>query len=296
MFSYKKATGILFLLLLLALVIVGCSSEGYDAAKIRKELSNLDPDDPETKMIQYGKELFDSTKTVLPEHVGNNLSCISCHGDGGLSANSPMVGVTVKYPKDRSGTWTTIEDRINGCFLRSMNGTELEMDSEEMKAMVSYMEFISKDVETVDDITWRMTNDREKVPEPNVNDGAELFVQKTCITCHAGDGSGTSDHTGPALWGEGSFNEGAGLTRLSKATAFIQNNMPKGQANTLTDQEAVDLAAFVLSHDRPEGDPEKIGDSHKDPEKDYMFKERREKLKTGEFQWTDLDVVVPKKE
>ena len=33
---------------------------------------------------------------------------------------------------------------------------------------------------------------------------------------------------------------------------YIQNNMPIGAAGTLTDQEAADLAAFILSQDRPE--------------------------------------------
>src|SRR5690625_6849997 len=52
---------------------------------------------------------------------------MSCHGDGGrgLAQNSPMVGVTAKYPKMHHDKHTTIEDRINGCFQRSMNGEKL---------------------------------------------------------------------------------------------------------------------------------------------------------------------------
>lgn len=281
----------------IALLVTACGKElGYDAAAIREDLHNLDPDDPKTAQIHKGKDLFDRTNATLPDHVGNNLSCISCHGDGGLSANSPMVGVTVKYPQDHHGKWTTIEDRINGCFVRSMNGSTIEEDSEEMKAMVAYLEFISKDVDSKEDITWRMNNNRDTVPEPNVANGQQLFVDKNCISCHAADGSGTSDHTGPALWGDGSFNEAAGMNRINKAMGFIQNNMPKGHAGTLTDQEAADLAAFILSHDRPEGDPEKVGDYHKDPSRDYITKERKEGLKTGDFKWTDLDNVKAKDE
>src|SRR5699024_8546934 len=144
------------------------------------------------------KEVFDETKEVVPEHVGNELSCLSCHGDGGLNTNSPMVGVTEKYPTEVRGEDTTIEERINGCFTRSMNGTPLDEDSRELKAMVKYFEFISEDINSEEDITWRMENKMEEVPVPNVENGGELFVKKSCISCHATDGSGTSAHTGPA--------------------------------------------------------------------------------------------------
>ena len=37
----------------------------------------------------------------------------------------------------------TIEDRIEGCMERSMNGRALPIDGREMKAMVSYLQFLS---------------------------------------------------------------------------------------------------------------------------------------------------------
>lgn len=292
----ERTTWVLFISL--SFILVSCSepatnltNSSYNVDHIRQELQDLDPDDPESEKIMYGKEIFDKTKTVLPDNVGNELSCLSCHGNGGLSPDSPMVGVTEKYPKEHHGEPTTMEDRINGCFIRSMNGKKIDEDSKEMRSMVAYFSFISKDVQTTDDITWRMKNEMEEVPTPNITEGGELFVEKNCIACHATDGSGTSDSTGPPLWGDGSFNEAAGINRLSKAAGFIQNNMPKGQAGTLTDQEAADLAAFLLSHERPEGDPDVVGDYHKDPDRDYITKERREKIQNGEFDWTELDVI-----
>jgi thiosulfate dehydrogenase len=156
--------------------------------------------------------------------------------------------------------------------------------------MEAYLEFLSKDIKSEEDITWRMTNNMEKVPEPNVSRGEELYNEKTCMACHAADGSG--DY-GPPLWGEGSFNEAAGLTRLSKAAAFIQNNMPKGKPGTLTDQDAADIAAFLLSHERPIADPKKVGDYHLSPERDYLTKERRKKIRNDAFDWTTLEPVIP---
>lgn len=280
---------IIFLSFLLFIAACNPQSDGelYNKNDIRHNLEGLDADSE----VLYGKEIFDNTKEVVPDNVGNELSCLSCHGDGGLNQNSPMVGVTKKFPMERRGDYTTIEDRINGCFIRSMNGTELEEDSKELNAIVAYFDFISEGIHSEDDITWRMENEMEDMPAPDVVDGEELFVDKNCISCHATDGSGTSDHTGPPLWGDDSFNVAAGMAKIEKAAGFIQNNMPKGEAGTLTDQEAADLAAYVLSHDRPDGDPNKVGDYHEDPDRTYMTEDRREKIRDGTFNWEALDSV-----
>jgi thiosulfate dehydrogenase len=58
------------------------------------------------------------------------------------------------------------------------------------------------------------------------------------------------------VWGRDSYNKGAGMHHVPTAAAFIKANMPLGQPNTLTDQEAWDVAAFVNSQPRP-GDPRK---------------------------------------
>lgn len=290
----EKRVWIIFILL--TIIAVACHQPGSNLTskekEIREKINALDSNNDHDSEILYGKKVFDDTQTVVPDNVGNELSCMSCHGDGGLAPNSPMIGVTEKYPQMRRGEHTTIEDRINGCFIRSMNGDELEEGSKELEAMVAYFEFISEGVQSEDDITWRMTNEMEEVPEPDVENGEELFVEKNCIACHATDGSGTSDHTGPALWGDGSFNVAAGMAKIEKAAAFVQNNMPKGEAGTLTDQEAADLAAYLLSHERPDGDPDKVGDYHESEERSYMTKDRREQIRNGTFDWSSLDVII----
>ncbi|GIN73358.1 hypothetical protein J14TS2_38330 [Bacillus sp. J14TS2] len=66
--------------------------------------------------------------------------------------------------------------------------------------------------------------------------------------------------------------------------------MPKGKEGTLTDQQAADLAAFILTQKRPVAD-QKVGDYNLDPDLDYITKDRRGKIRKGEFDWTELDVV-----
>ena len=62
----------------------------------------------------------------------------------------------------------------------------------------------------------------------------------------------------PPLWGDHSFNWGAGMGDIQNAAGFIKANMPLGQGGTLTDSQAWDVAMFMDSHERPQ-DPRFTG-------------------------------------
>jgi thiosulfate dehydrogenase len=42
------------------------------------------------------------------------------------------------------------------------------------------------------------------------------------------------------------------MARLSNAAAFVKVSMPLGQGNTLSDKEAVDVAAYFTRQPRPD--------------------------------------------
>src|SRR5690625_640040 len=296
-----------FIIIMSLLIIVGCTANNEDTENAAKgdntdehsppSMDNLDPDDPMTAAIQYGEEIFNETNVVLPENVGNELSCQSCHADGGLSDSSSLVGVVADYPqyRPREGIVFTLEARINGCMVRSMNGEMIQNNSEEMRALVAYMTYISKGVEIGQERPWVTVNSMDEVPEPNVESGEELYEKKNCLTCHGDDGQGTGANSGPALWGENSFNDGAGMGRLTKMAGYLQNNMPIGAEYELTDQEAADLAAYILMHDRPvwEGHDEDFPNGNRPT--DIITQDRRDQIQKGEFDWSEIDNIVPAK-
>ncbi len=78
----------------------------------------------------------------------------------------------------------------------------------------------------------------------------------------------------PALWGDDSYNWGAGMHRIDSAAAYIKTNMPLGNYVKLTDQQAWDVAAFMNSHERPQ-DPRFTGD----------LAETTERFHGGEFDY-----------
>lgn len=257
------------------------------------------PEGPEGEAILRGYDLVNNTSEVLRseaasaedgERMVNALSCTSCHAGAGMEENSSsMVGISAVYPMfiGRSGQIVTLEERINGCMVRSMNGEKFAEDDEDLDAMVAYLTYISEGVPVGADLPWRHRNNLEDLPTPNVDDGEKVY-QQSCISCHAGDGAGTGSNTGPALWGDDSFNDGAGIARMTKMAGYIQNNMPVGAEKTLTDQEASDLAAYILSQDRPEWKNHDKDWPNGGRPTDIMDKERRDQVQDGTIDWDEV--------
>ncbi|WP_339748620.1 c-type cytochrome [uncultured Rubinisphaera sp.] len=81
----------------------------------------------------------------------------------------------------------------------------------------------------------------------NSNRGKKLYAEK-CADCHCKQGQGTEE--GPPIWGQNSYNDGAGLSRNDKLAAWLLVAMPLGDTD-LAEQEALDIAAFVNSHPLP---------------------------------------------
>ena len=200
-----------------------------------------------------------------------------------------MVSMSAVYPMyiGRSGQMVTLEERINGCMVRSMDGQKFAADDEDLDAMVAYLTYISEGIPVGAELEWRHQNTIDDLPTPDVDNGEKLY-QQSCIACHGESGEGTGSNTGPKLWGDGSFNDGAGIARMTKMAGYVQKNMPVGQENTLSDQEASDLAAYILSQDRPEWENHDKDWPDGGRPNDIMTKERRDQVKDGTINWDEV--------
>ena len=215
------------------------------------------PVGPKGIAIREGKTLLVETHQRLPKNVGNGLNCSNCHLTGGTIANaSPWVGLWGVFPeyRSRSGKIISLQERVNDCFERSMNGKALPYDSEEMNNILAYMQWLSTGVPTGVSVKGRGFGPVDQKLIPDANHG-KLVYQAKCASCHGAQGLGTKNPAGgymlPPLWGEDSFNDGAGMARTYTAAAFVKHNMPLGQGGTLSDQEAVDVAEFFTHQPRP---------------------------------------------
>jgi thiosulfate dehydrogenase len=201
--------------------------------------------------VRRGRAILAATRDSLPEHVGNRLRCVSCHmGDGLKPSQMPLVGVYARFPqyRSRSATVEIIEDRINDCFERSMNGTALPRDSRAMRDIVASLAFLSYGVPVGSLVEGQGLAKIEPLTGDTVR-GRAVFLS-SCTLCHGGDGQGTA--AAPPVWGPHSYNIGAGMARVRTAAAFIKVAMPFDKPGTLTPQQAFDVASYINSRPRPD--------------------------------------------
>ena len=216
------------------------------------------PAGPLSDAIRLGERILTQTAKAVPQYSGNALTCTNCHLNQGRKPHSaPWVGIWCLFPefRSRNARVNIMEDRINDCFERSMNGRALPIDSDEMRGVLAFMQWISRGVPVGQEMPGRGFKMIHAPALPNPFAGEKIYAEK-CALCHGKQGEGTVDAEGaalfPPLWGPRSFNIGSGMARVNTAAAFVKANMPFGQEDTLTEQEAFDVAAFFTHQPRPD--------------------------------------------
>jgi len=209
------------------------------------------PAGPLGASARRGLALMQHTPDSLPQFAHSALRCMSCHLDDGHRAKGlPLVGASARYPqyRARDGRIDLITDRINDCFQRSLNGKPLPVESSAMRDIIVYLAWMSRGTRLLDSSTASKITPLT----PDTARGRAIFAS-TCAECHGADGSGgTFVGPVPPVWGERSFNIGAGMARLRTIAGFVRSNMPFNQPGTLSDQQAFDVAAFVVTRPRPD--------------------------------------------
>jgi thiosulfate dehydrogenase len=198
-------------------------------------------------------------------YAGNNLACQNCHLHAGAKRfGLALWGLTQEYPRfsERSDGSITLADRVNACMVRSMNGRPMPADAPEMQAIVAYLAFLSTGVPVGQHLSGRGAGAIPELGRAADPERGRAVYARVCSECHGANGGGirrglASTDLGymvPPLWGPDSFNDGAGMARLTTAANFIHSNMPNGTdylSPRLSFDEAWDVAAFVLSQPRP---------------------------------------------
>jgi thiosulfate dehydrogenase len=220
--------------------------------------------------VRRGRALALYTRDSLPKHVGNRLVCSNCHQQAGtLKDGMGWVGVYARFPqyRARAGATQLIEDRINDCFKRSLNGRPLVPEARDMRDMVAYMAFLSTGY-PVGAETEGQGLPRIEPLKPDTTNGAKIYAG-SCVPCHGAQGAGTDK--APPLWGAQSYSVGAGMARLRTAASFIKRWMPQSAPGSLSAQDAYDVAAYVNAHPRPDFAGKERDWPHGDPPPDVAY-------------------------
>lgn len=240
------------------LVHVPPTMEDLENSKMHPELK---------RVIRRGYDLFMNTQQLRGKNVFNSMNCSSCHmGEGRLPYAGPVWPAAVTLPdyRPKNNHVNNLEERIAGCFSYSMNGTPPAYGSDDMLALAAYHQWLAKGVEMYPSAPLygrgypKLDDPKQK---PDYARGKQVYEAK-CSLCHGNDGAGLVQKDKvvfPAVWGDDSFNWGAGIARTFTLAAFVKHNMPLGQRGTLSDQEAWDVAYYIDTQERPQ-DPRYTGD------------------------------------
>ncbi|MGH9600014.1 MAG: c-type cytochrome [Terracidiphilus sp.] len=227
---------------LVCAAIAGC---GGHAAKSGGAGAKSEP----SALAKQGRFIFDETPKYAASYTGNTLSCSDCHlASGTASYSAPMIDMAGLFPmyNKRAGHMISLKNRIQECFSRSEAGAPPPLDSPQMLALVAYIDWLSRDGVKGQAYAGRGFK-KIALLKGDPAAGAKVY-QEQCAACHGVNGAGVPPIL-PALWGNGSYNDGAGMDNPDKMAAFVHENMPQNHPGTLTVQQAYDVAAYV--HTKP---------------------------------------------
>lgn len=221
------------------------------------------PNDKYGDAVRLGKKIFTETFRYARRYAGNDLSCSSCHLEAGRRPNAgPMWAAFGMYPayRAKNNRNNTLAETIRQCFRFSMNGIAPTLDAPEVRALSSYIHFLSQGVPVGVEVPGRGF---PRVPgtgyDPNPTRGGDVYRAK-CAECHGDKGQGHEmkggGYVNPPLWGMDSYNKGSGMAQVELLAGFVKANMPVQREWSLTDQEALDVAAYINLQFRP-WDPRK---------------------------------------
>jgi thiosulfate dehydrogenase len=269
--------GLLVLVLLAAAAAAGVAAGYYlwdrPVDWYAADIAKLGPG-TQNDLVRYGHELIVNTPKYIGKNAanpalrfaGNDLACQSCHLKAGLQPfAAPFVSTFATFPMMVNDQVITLTDRINGCMRRSMNGKNLPVDGKEMEAMIAYIKYLGHDTPQGVRIAGMGLLSLQDPPSAADATRGEQVYAKSCASCHKPDGQGERKaspaigYSIPPLWGDDSFNAGAGMAKLAYAAAYIRANMPftiNYKDPVLSLQQAWDVAAYMTSKPRPPAPPE----------------------------------------
>lgn len=234
--------------------------------------TTLIPNNPYGEMVKYGRALMLNTAYYIgPDginghYLGNKMNCTNCHQDAGTKPFSfNLIQSHDHYPqyRAREGKVLSLAERVNNCVTRPHNGKPIPLDSKEMIAFLSYLKWINE--QTIDTSKFLgAKNLTVEFPNRAANpEKGEVLYNKHCNRCHGANGegkwnAGKTTYTYPPLWGASGYQPGSSMHRIIKQAQWLKANMPydlaKWNKPILTDEEALDIAAFVNDdriHSRP---------------------------------------------
>lgn len=223
------------------------------------------PQDKTGLAIRYGFALLAETPIYIGPNgksgrfARNKIACANCHMNvGAKPLGNSWLDAHSLYPQYRSreGKIQTLADRVNTCLQHNLAGKPLPVEGEEMRAILLYYRWLGRGRPVLDQDKDERLPKLEFLPVAADPAKGKVVFENSCVSCHGSDGAGRLRKDGlsyefPPLWGKESFSVGTSMSRLSVLARFVKGNMPFEAKEKLSDEDAWNVSAYVLSQKRP---------------------------------------------
>ena len=214
-------------------------------------------------------------------YVKSVMACTSCHFTGGhVPFGATFYQTPSKFQPDPAtglgpyfrplGHYRDVEDAIIDCMRNCINADRSpDANDPVVQAMVRYIDWVSDGiVDPAMQEDWTLLPPEAGTRLPSIVDvfsmradplrGGNLYSNQ-CADCHDEDGPGAGEYRNdeerprtPPLWGlQNGYSHGAAFFRTPVLAGFVQKHMPFGDPETLSDQDALDIAAYINSPENP---------------------------------------------
>lgn len=242
----KSMTRIPFLVVLVGLVSInGCSGS----------------EDGET--VVSGEALY-----MEPHPDGNTFACATCHSleepaPDGVRRPGHQVGDAANRPSYKNGQLVDLIDAINSCRVEWMAATQFSETDPRWLALQEYLSGVAGEG-AAPELAYEIAQPPAALDGGDEAAGRELF-NASCVVCHGVDAVGTE--RAPVLRGSlldaetiATRVRTSGATNSAVYDGLTGGRMPFWSADRLSDDELLDIVAFVLGNDGGGGGNGQMGE------------------------------------
>ena len=224
------------------------------------------PDDDHGRLVRRGRDLITATYAHIERSpdpakrfAGNNLACSNCHLQAGAKKfGLPIFGLVELFSAIQCppGAEITIEDRVNACMSRSLNGRALPLDSPEMQAFVAYIRFLSTGVPAGKVLSGLGAGSMPELDRAADPVRGKAIYANACLSCRCRwlrnppqPADRRSRLHGPAAVGSGQFQQWRrhGPADHRGELRALQHAARNGLPEPAPVEQAWDVAAYMIS-------------------------------------------------
>ncbi|MFW2389309.1 MAG: DM13 domain-containing protein [Polyangiales bacterium] len=197
------------------------------------------------------------TLYLAPHADGNSFACATCHAleepaSDRMRRPGHSIGDAANRPSYKNGQLSELLDAVNSCRVEWMTAPAFDDEDPRWLALLEYLTEVAGSA-PASALSYQIVNPPTELGGGDAGEGQDLF-NESCVVCHGVDAAGTE--RGPVL--RGSLLDEETIARRVRTSGTVDSEvyegltggrMPFWAADRLSDEELLDVVAFVLANE-----------------------------------------------